>query len=137
MGSSLEGKSKSKAQQKFFAVVRAYQNGDLKKSEVTKSVIDAADNMSKKEVKEFASTKTKNLPYHKNKEEKVNENAHNDLVKAMIKYSSGNMSSAEANSKIKNFENTIPDNKYLKKVIKISKPQFNLFLYETLNKILK
>lgn len=52
--------AKSKAQQKFFGMVRAAQKGELKNP--SKAVKKAAGSMSKKSVKDFASTKSKNLP---------------------------------------------------------------------------
>ncbi len=51
--------AKSKQQQKFFGVVRAMQKGDIpKKGEAG----EVADDMKKKDVKDFASTKHKGLP---------------------------------------------------------------------------
>ena len=58
--------AKSKSQQRFFGMVDAYKKGELKNA--SKKIKDAAKGMSKKEVKKFASTKTKGLP------EKVDEN---------------------------------------------------------------
>jgi len=58
--------AKSKAQQRFFGMVDAYKKGELKKP--SKAIKDAANGMTRKEVKKFASTKTKGLP------EKVDEN---------------------------------------------------------------
>lgn len=52
--------AKSKAQQKFFGMVRAAQKGELKNP--SKAVAKAAKSMSKKSVKDFASTKSKKLP---------------------------------------------------------------------------
>ena len=46
--------SVSKKQQNFFKLVRAVQNGDVKKKEVSKSVRDAANGMTKKQVSDFA-----------------------------------------------------------------------------------
>lgn len=54
--------SVSKKQQKFFQLVKAVQNGKVKKKDVTKSVKDAANSMTKKQVSDFAdyrSTKRK------------------------------------------------------------------------------
>ncbi len=54
--------SKSKKQQNFFRLVKAVQNGDVKKKDVSKSVVDAAKGMTKKQVSDFAdhlSTKKK------------------------------------------------------------------------------
>jgi len=51
--------AKSKQQQKFFGVVRSMQKGDIpKKGEAG----EVADDMKKTDVKDFASTKHKNLP---------------------------------------------------------------------------
>jgi hypothetical protein len=79
-------KSVSKKQQEFFGVVRAMQKGKLPKKG---KAGEAADEMSKKDVKDFASTKHKGLPkrketkegyfdavsnaYYKNMSEKMNE----------------------------------------------------------------
>jgi len=52
--------AKSKAQQRFFGMVRAAQKGELKNP--SKAVKKAAGSMSKKSVKDFASTKSKKLP---------------------------------------------------------------------------
>jgi len=54
--------SKSKQQQKFMGMVHALKKGDIEPSSVSKSVKDAAKSMSKKDTKDFASTKHKNLP---------------------------------------------------------------------------
>jgi hypothetical protein len=62
-------KAKSKAQQKFFGVVRAAQKGEGK---ATGKAGEAAKSMSKKDVKDFASTKHKGLP---EKVKKTDENA--------------------------------------------------------------
>lgn len=55
--------SKSKQQRKFFGIVRAIQEGKMKgASEEAKK---AAENMSASDVKDYASTKEKNLPLRK------------------------------------------------------------------------
>jgi len=54
--------SKSKAQQKFMSLVYALKKGDVKPSDVSQDVIDAAKSMKTKDVKDFASTKHKGLP---------------------------------------------------------------------------
>tara|TARA_Y100001973_G_C5106020_1_gene285174 strand:+ start:116 stop:856 length:741 start_codon:yes stop_codon:yes gene_type:complete len=60
--------AKSKQQQKFFGVVRAMQKGDIpKKGEAG----DVADDMKKSDVKDFASTKHKNLPKKIKREENM------------------------------------------------------------------
>jgi len=79
-------KAVSKKQQEFFGVVRAMQKGKLPKKG---KAGEAADEMSKKDVKDFASTKHKGLPkrketkegyfdavsnaYYKNMSEKMND----------------------------------------------------------------
>jgi len=54
--------SKSKQQQKFMGIVRAIQKGDQPASKFSKKAQDAADDMKKKDVEDFASTKHKGLP---------------------------------------------------------------------------
>jgi len=71
----LEEKSVSKQQQKFMSLVKAYKEGDVDSSEVTKKVKDAAKSMTKKEVDKFASTKHKGLP------KKVEESRKNDYLR--------------------------------------------------------
>ena len=57
--------AKSKAQQRFMGMVHAYKKGELKGSEVSKAIKNAAKGMKKKTAKDYASTK------HKGKPEKV------------------------------------------------------------------
>jgi hypothetical protein len=52
----------SKAQQKFFGIVRSIQKGDAKASDFSKDAQDAAKRISKSDVKKYAKTKHKNLP---------------------------------------------------------------------------
>ena len=54
--------AKSKAQQKFMSLVYALKKRDVKPSDVSQDVIDAAKSMKTKDVKDFASTKHKGLP---------------------------------------------------------------------------
>jgi hypothetical protein len=54
--------AKSKAQQKFMSLVYALKKGDVKPSDVSQDVRDAAKSMKTKDVKDFASTKHKGLP---------------------------------------------------------------------------
>ena len=61
--------AKSKAQQKFMGMVHAYKKGEMKGSEASKDVKDAAKGMKKKSTKKYASTKHKDLP-NKVKEER-------------------------------------------------------------------
>lgn len=52
--------AKSKAQQRFFALVRSYQDGESKK--VSPAIKKVAKSISKKDADDFASTKHKGLP---------------------------------------------------------------------------
>lgn len=54
--------AKSKAQQRFMSLVYALKKGDVKPSDVSKDVRDAAKSMKTSDVKDFAKTKHKNLP---------------------------------------------------------------------------
>ena len=60
--------AKSKAQQRFMGMVHAYKKGELKGSEVSKDVKDAAKGMKKKTTKDYAKTKHKGLPNKVKKE---------------------------------------------------------------------
>jgi hypothetical protein len=59
----IKEKSVSKAQQKFFGMVRAKQKGEM--DNASPEVSKAAKSMTKKDVKDFASTKHKGLPVKK------------------------------------------------------------------------
>ena len=54
--------SKSKQQQKFMGMVHSLQKGDMKPSDASSSVKKAAQSMSDKDAKDYASTKHKGLP---------------------------------------------------------------------------
>ena len=69
--------AKSKAQQRFMGMVHAYKKGELKGSEVSKDVKDAAKGMKKKTAKDYAKTKHKGLPNKVKKE---------DLMRLIDKY---------------------------------------------------
>jgi hypothetical protein len=60
----IDEKAKSKAQQKLFGMARAVQKGELSPSKVSPEVEKIAKTVSKKDVKDFASTKTEDLPTH-------------------------------------------------------------------------
>ena len=62
MEENVDEKAVSKSQQRFFGIVDAYKKGEL--DNPSKSVKDAADGMSMKQVKNFAKTKHKGLPNH-------------------------------------------------------------------------
>ena len=55
----------SKAQQRFFGMVRATQKGEMENP--SPEVAKVASSMKKKDVKDFASTKHKGLPEKKEK----------------------------------------------------------------------
>ena len=59
----------SKAQQKFFGIVRAIQKGEM--APTTPETAEVAASMKKKDVKDFASTKHKGLPEKKKVEEGI------------------------------------------------------------------
>ena len=63
-------KAKSKAQQRFFGMVRAAQKGE---GSASPEVAKVAGEISKKDAKDFASTKHKGLPEKKKPKEEVNE----------------------------------------------------------------
>lgn len=58
----------SSSQQHYFAMVRAYQTGKLKSSNLPQSIVDkikkTAGSITPKAASEFAKTKTKNKPDH-------------------------------------------------------------------------
>ena len=68
--------SVSKAQQRFFGVVKGIQKGKSGEGKAKK----AANTMSKKDVDDFASTKHKGLPNRVKKETKVRE-----LIRKMVR----------------------------------------------------
>ena len=63
--------STSESQQNFFKLVNAYKKGGLKKSEVTKSVIDTAKYMTKKDIEDYLKLEKKSAMemYDMNEEE--------------------------------------------------------------------
>ena len=69
--------AQSKQQQKFMGIVRAIQKGDQPASKFSKNAQDAADDMKKKDVEKFASTKHKGLP-------KKVEQALREKIKSMV-----------------------------------------------------
>ena len=68
--------SKSKAQQRFFGVVKGIQKGKSGEGKAKK----AADTMSKKDVDDFASTKHKGLPNKVKREQRVRQ-----LIRKMVR----------------------------------------------------
>jgi hypothetical protein len=69
----------SKAQQRFMGMVHATQKGDIEAP--SKEVEKAADSMTKKDAKDFASTKHKGLPMHK---ETISKERLKELVKEVM-----------------------------------------------------
>jgi hypothetical protein len=63
--------STSESQQNFFKLVNAYKKGGLKKSEVTKPVIDTAKYMTKKDIEDYLKLEKKSAMemYDMNEEE--------------------------------------------------------------------
>jgi hypothetical protein len=59
--------AKSKAQQKAAGAALAAKRGDMKKSELKGASKQMVDSMSENQLEEFASTKRKGLPAHKDK----------------------------------------------------------------------
>ena len=57
--------AQSRSQQKFMGLVLALKTGQITKDKVSQSVIDAADSMTEEQIREFAETKHKGLPEHK------------------------------------------------------------------------
>lgn len=56
--------AKSKSQQRLFGIALAVKRGEMKRSEVDKDVLDIVDNMSEKDIEDFAKTKHKTLKDH-------------------------------------------------------------------------
>jgi len=54
--------AQSQQQQKFMGMVHALNKGDIKPSDVSKSVRDVAKNIKKSDAKDFASTKHNKIP---------------------------------------------------------------------------
>ena len=73
--------AKSKAQQRFFGMVRAAQKGEMENP--SSEVLDAADSISVKDAKKMAKTKHKGLP-EKVKEEVVDESRANAVIARRI-----------------------------------------------------
>ena len=71
--------AQSKAQQRFMGMVHAVQKGDMEAP--SKEVEKAADSMKKKDAKDFASTKHKGLPMHK---ETISKERLKELVKEVM-----------------------------------------------------
>jgi len=68
----------SKQQQRFMGLVYALKKGDVKPSDVSKDVKDAAKSMTTKQAKDFAGTEHKGLPTKK-------ENHFEEVMERLIK----------------------------------------------------
>ena len=108
--------AQSKQQQKFMGIVRAIQKGDQPASKFSKKAQDAADDMKKKDVEKFASTKHKGLP-------KKVEQALREKIKSMVEdyvESCGYVVSAkDPNYKLKSPGGTGEEDRELKEVHKM------------------
>jgi hypothetical protein len=74
--------AQSKAQQRFMGMVHAVQKGDMEAP--SKEVEKAADSMSKKSAKDFASTSHKGLP-NKKENMKISKSRLKEIVKEVLK----------------------------------------------------
>ena len=74
--------AKSKAQQRLFGMVHAYQKGELK--DASKEIKDIAKSISKKDAEDFAETKHKGLP-NKVKKKKITEAELRTIIAESIK----------------------------------------------------
>ena len=108
--------AQSKQQQKFMGIVRAIQKGDQPASKFSKDAQDAADDMKKKDVEDFASTKHKGLP-------KKVEQALREKIRTMVEdyvESCGYVVSAkDPNYKLKSPGGTGEEDRELKEVHKM------------------
>ena len=103
----------SKAQQKFFGIVRAIQKGEM--APTTPETAKAAATMKKKDVKDFASTK------HKGKPEKVKQEAINkikEMIRLELESCGYTMSAENPNYKLKSPGGTGDEDKKLKENMK-------------------
>ena len=57
--------AKSKQQQRLFAIALSVKRGDRTRDSVSSEVLDIVDNMTEKDIKDFASTDTTGLPQKK------------------------------------------------------------------------
>ena len=112
--------AQSKQQQKFMGIVRAIQKGEQPASKFSKKAQDAADDMKKKDVEKFASTKHKGLP-------KKVEQALREKIKSMVEdyvESCGYVVSAkDPNYKLKSPGGTGEEDRELKEVHKMKGAQ--------------
>jgi hypothetical protein len=138
--------SKSKAQQKFMGMVHALQKGDMKPSDASASVKKAAQSMSDKDAKDFASTSHKGLP------KKVKQEILNKLKEYANKMGRDHLGGDDYTSKRKgglrdfdgydnvDYNKDMPmdesvDYKYLTQTLLDAKPKHNVYYNSGHNKV--
>ena len=99
----------SKKQQKFMGIVRSIQKGEQPASKFTKDAQDVAKDMTKKDVKKFASTKHKGLPMKKEMLDKLKEMVRVELESCGYTHS-------VSGKKLKSSGGTGPEDRYLKEM---------------------
>ncbi len=104
----------SKKQQKFMGIVRSIQKGEQPASKFTKDAQDVAKDMTKKDVKKFASTKHKGLPMKKEMLDKLKEMVRVELESCGYTHS-------VSGKKLKSSGGTGPEDRYLKEMSAKSK----------------
>lgn len=112
-GEEIDEKSKSKSQQRFMGMVRAIQKGELSPKKVGGDVGKAAKEMNPADVKDFAQTKTGNLPEKVKEDDDTSELAVKSIMKKLslselLQWSSDNVlySTEDPTPKIKEFANS-------------------------------
>ena len=103
--------AKSKAQQRFMGMVHAFNKGELKDSEVSKDIKDAAKSMKKKDTKDFAKTKHKGLP---NKVKKEIITKLREMIRLELESCGYTMSAEPPHKKLKSSGGTSPEDRHLK-----------------------
>ena len=103
--------AKSKAQQRFMGMVHAFNKGELKGSEVSKDIKDAAKSMKKKDTKDFAKTKHKGLP---NKVKKEIITKLREMIRLELESCGYTMSAEPPHKKLKSSGGTSPEDRHLK-----------------------
>ena len=130
----------SKAQQRFFGVVKGIQKGDAKGTGKAKK---AAKDMSKKDVDDFASTKHKGKPEKVKREMKVR-----NLIKKMVREELAKMNEVripfssshikQLKRAFKDMKGTLPDNNPLvQKIVQLLKGQDKKVLQQLANADIK
>ena len=130
----------SKAQQRFFGVVKAMQKGDIPKTGKAGKI---AKTMSKKDVDDFASTKHKGKPEKVKREMKVR-----NLIKKMVREELAKMNEVripfssshikQLKRAFKDMKGTLPDNNPLvQKIVQLLKGQDKKVLQQLANADIK